>query len=240
MGRCVKGFSLVELVVAIAIMGVLLALGLPTINTYTRNIKLRAAAESFLAGVQLARGEAVRLNTGVELILTNSAPVADDGADSDYPVLVQEYVDNLGATVTTEKLAANHAVAQASSSTEPSYNWLVRTLPLGGGGCGANPGPDPGQQAKACWLITGKRGAEGSGGTLDNGAPVLIEGPASVQFSPLGGANAAASFDFSSPSGGACVLDEGPMRCLRVRVELGGRVKLCDPAATAVGDTRGC
>lgn len=233
-----KGFSLIELVVAIAIMGILLALGLPALSSYTGNIKLRAAAESFLAGIQLARGEAIRLNTNVELILTNSVPVPDSGAPgSDYPALEEASNDNLGNSVTTGKQAANNPTAKASSAVDPSYNWLIRTLPLAGGACGTNAASS---QALACWFITARRGAEGSGTSSDATSPVLMEGPASVSFTPLGGASAASDFNFSNPSGGACALDGGPMRCLRIRVEVGGRAKLCDPAATAAGDTRGC
>ena len=240
MASASKGFSLTELVVAIAIMAVLLSLGLPAFATYSRNIKVRAAAESFQAGLQLARGEAVRLNTPVQLILTNASPVVDSGALSDYPVLAEQATDNLGAMVQTGKFAANFPTAHASSADDPSYNWLVRTLPIAGGVCGANPGPDPAQQSKACWFLAGKRGAEGSGSGSDAGSPVLIEGPASISFSPLGAASAALDFDLSSPDGGACALGGGPVRCLRAHVEAGGRVKLCDPAATAPGDTRGC
>ena len=234
-----KGFSLIELVVAIAIMGVLMSLGVPALTSYSRNIKLRAAAESFMSGLQLARGEAVRLNAGVELILTNSAPVADSGpAGDDYPALAEELLNNLGVSVATGRQAANNPVAHASAAGNPSYNWLVRTLPAGGGACGAN---SAASQSLACWLITGKRGAEGAGGSgADSASPILIEGPASISFSALGGASSAADFDFSNPAGGACALLGGPMRCLRIKVELGGRVKLCDPAANAAGDTRGC
>ena len=234
-----RGFSLIELVIEIAILGILLGVGLPTLVTYSRNIKVRTVAESFLAGMQLARGEAVRLNNNVELILTNANPAADDGSDSDYPVLAEEAVDNLGATVTTGRVAANQPTARASAAGSPSYNWLVRTLPTGGGACGANPGAGtPAQQAKACWFLAGRRGAEGSGSGADSDAPVLMEGPGSIGFTPLGGASAASEFNFSSPAG-ACA-PAGPVRCLRVRVELGGRAKLCDPAATGPGDTRGC
>lgn len=231
-----KGFSLVELVVAIAIMGVLMALGLPALTTYTRNVKLRAGAESFLAGLQMARGEAVRLNTPVELILTNSPPVTDDGTDGNFPVLAEQSADNLGNLVATGKLAANFPVAKASTPADPSFNWLVRTLPRQGGACAAN---GAAEQAKACWFITGKRGAEGSGSDVDSASQILIEGPASVSFTALGGANAAVDFNISNPGGGLCA-PGGPMRCLRVRLELGGRAKLCDPAATTAGDTRGC
>lgn len=240
-----KGFSLIELVVAIAIMGVLMALGLPALTTYTRNVKLRANAESFLAGLQMARGEAVRLNTPVELILTNSPPIADDGTDGNFPVLAEQSADNLGNLVATGKSAANFPVAKASSLADPSYNWLVRTLPRQGGGFACNDGNGTAEQAKACWFITGKRGAEGSGSDVDSASQILIEGPNRVWFAALGGANAEVGvafpvdFKISNPGGGACA-PGGPMRCLWVRLELGGRAKLCDPAATTAGDTRGC
>ena len=234
-----SGFSLIELVIAIAIAGILLSLGLPALSAYSNNIKLRAAAESLMSGLQLARAEAVRLNTRVELILTNAPPIADDGSLDDYPVLNEEALDNLGNMIQTGKQAANFPTAQASAAATQSHNWLVRTLPAGGGACGTNPGPDPAQQVKACWFLAGKRGAEGSGSSSDSDSRILIEGPASVAFAPLGGASAAVAFNLSLPSGGACA-PEGPVRCLRVQVELGGRVKLCDPAATDPGDTRGC
>lgn len=66
-----RGFSLIELMIAIAIMGILLALGLPAYNTFISNAKLRASAQSFLSGLQLARSEAVRRNAGVDFVLTD-------------------------------------------------------------------------------------------------------------------------------------------------------------------------
>lgn len=232
-----KGFSLIEVVVTIAIMGILLALGLPQLTTYSRNVKIRAAAEGFLAAAQTARGEAVRLNSSVELILTNSAPVPDDGSESDFPVVAQEFVNNLGATEATGLIGANRPVAKASADGDRSYNWVIRTLPAGGGACGAN---SAGQQGSACWFLGGKSGAEGGGTGADADSPVLITGPAAVVFGPLGRATQAAQYDFSAASGQDCALAGGPIRCLRVRIETGGRAKLCDPAANAVGDTRGC
>jgi len=70
-GQPAHGFSLVELVIGLAILSLLLVLGLPAFTTYIQNAKLRSAAEAFLAGVQSARGEAVRRNAQVQIILTN-------------------------------------------------------------------------------------------------------------------------------------------------------------------------
>ena len=69
-----QGFSLIELMIAVVIMGILLALGLPQFTNYIRDARLRAVAETFLSGVQLARTEAVRRNTLVEFLLTTSDP----------------------------------------------------------------------------------------------------------------------------------------------------------------------
>ncbi len=75
-----RGYSLIELVVALVIMGILLSLALPNYSNYMRDAKLRSAAEVFLSGIQLARSEAVRRNTQVELVLTGDAPTVENVA----------------------------------------------------------------------------------------------------------------------------------------------------------------
>lgn len=75
MNRPVQGFTLIEMMITIAIIGVLLALGAPRFAEYLRNAKLRSAAEVFLTGVQLARSEAVRMNAPVEFLLTATDPL---------------------------------------------------------------------------------------------------------------------------------------------------------------------
>jgi type IV fimbrial biogenesis protein FimT len=67
------GFSLVELSVALTIACVLLALGAPSVSGYLQNARLGSMAQSFYGGLQTARTEAVKQNTGVELVMTNSS-----------------------------------------------------------------------------------------------------------------------------------------------------------------------
>ncbi len=69
--RASDGFSLIELMIGVALLALLLMLGLPAFSTYLQNAKLRAAAENFYAGAQMARAEAVRRNAQVEIVLTN-------------------------------------------------------------------------------------------------------------------------------------------------------------------------
>lgn len=74
--RSQAGFSVVEIVVVLAIMAVLLGLGLPSYRTYIANQRVMSTAEVFMAGLQLARAEAVKLNQRVEFIMTTIDPIA--------------------------------------------------------------------------------------------------------------------------------------------------------------------
>jgi type IV fimbrial biogenesis protein FimT len=69
-----RGFSLIEMVVVVVIMGILLGLGLPSYRTYMANQRIVASAEVFMTGLQMARAEAVKLNQRVEFILTDVDP----------------------------------------------------------------------------------------------------------------------------------------------------------------------
>lgn len=61
------GFTLIELMVAIAVMAILLFLALPNFSIWLQNTQIRTAGEAILNGLQLARAEAVRRNTNVRL-----------------------------------------------------------------------------------------------------------------------------------------------------------------------------
>lgn len=58
--RQFRGMSLIELMVAIAILSLLVALGTPVYTTWIANTKIRNAAESIQNGLRVARTEAVK------------------------------------------------------------------------------------------------------------------------------------------------------------------------------------
>lgn len=70
--RAARGLTLVELIVAIALTSILLALAVPQFGLWTRNAKVRSVADSLITGVRLAQTEAVRRNRQMVLFLTNS------------------------------------------------------------------------------------------------------------------------------------------------------------------------
>lgn len=63
------GFTLVELMVAVALLGILATLGIPSFQTWIQNTRIRTATESIQNGLQKARAEAVKRNTPVQFVL---------------------------------------------------------------------------------------------------------------------------------------------------------------------------
>ena len=62
------GFTLIEMMMVIAVTGILLVLGVPALRGVVENTRIRAVSESLKYGLDLARNEAVRLNTQVEFV----------------------------------------------------------------------------------------------------------------------------------------------------------------------------
>jgi type IV fimbrial biogenesis protein FimT len=73
-----RGFTLIELMIGLAIVGILVFVGLPEFSIMMANIQIRAAAEAMTNGMQTARGEAVQRNGSVQFVL---------GTQSGYQVI---------------------------------------------------------------------------------------------------------------------------------------------------------
>ena len=67
-----RGFSLVELMIALVIMGILLAMAAPSYQIWISNTRIRTTAESIQNGLQMARAEAVRRNDRIRFQLMSS------------------------------------------------------------------------------------------------------------------------------------------------------------------------
>ncbi len=79
-----RGLTLVEVLVAIAIFGILITLGIGSFSSWIQNQQTRTAAESILNGMQLARGEAVKRNAPAIMVLCD---VNGGGTGSSWDVL---------------------------------------------------------------------------------------------------------------------------------------------------------
>ena len=71
------GFTLVELLVTISLLGLLMGLAAPSFITWTRNTQVRSVADTLQNGLRLAQAEAVRRNRQVVFSLTNADAIND-------------------------------------------------------------------------------------------------------------------------------------------------------------------
>lgn len=73
------GFTLIELIVTLAVVGVLLTLGLPSMKTFVQGDRLIAASNELLSALNIARSEAIKNNVSVTLC------ESEDGATCNNP-----------------------------------------------------------------------------------------------------------------------------------------------------------
>ena len=63
-----RGFTIIELMVTIAVLSILLMVGLPSYSIWMHNMRIRGAAEAVQNGLQIARATAIARNTQVSLV----------------------------------------------------------------------------------------------------------------------------------------------------------------------------
>jgi type IV fimbrial biogenesis protein FimT len=73
------GFSLIELLVVLAIIAITMVLGMRGISDWMQSARTRTAAEGVKNGLQAARTEAIRSNKAVAFTLSNPGAVGGTG-----------------------------------------------------------------------------------------------------------------------------------------------------------------
>lgn len=99
------GFTLIELMVTIAVLAILLFVALPNFAVWMQNTQIRTAGEAILNGMQLARAEAVRRNTNVELEMNAASGWTVRVPNPPPPVVVQSRVAGEGSATALVTIA---------------------------------------------------------------------------------------------------------------------------------------
>jgi type IV fimbrial biogenesis protein FimT len=117
-----RGFTLIELMIGIALFALLMTLAIPSFTTMMNNTRLRDKGASIMSGLQSARGEALRRNLVVEFALT-ADPVTDGSdigvaANGTGPTWVVRALDALGTPTGT--LVDFRSGLEGSNQTDPA------------------------------------------------------------------------------------------------------------------------
>lgn len=67
-----NGFSLIELMVTLSILGIVLGIGLPSLDSLVKSSQLKATSSKLQQSINYARGEAIKRNRSVELRAVNN------------------------------------------------------------------------------------------------------------------------------------------------------------------------
>jgi type IV fimbrial biogenesis protein FimT len=113
----VRGFTLVELLIGIAVLALLLGLAAPSFMVWMQNTQIRNAADGVLNGLQLARTEAIRRNKTVQFVL---------GTQTEWTVSVVSPLQQL------QYRPMNEGSANAVVQTSPGGSGAVTFDALGG------------------------------------------------------------------------------------------------------------
>lgn len=141
--RQTAGFTTVELLVTVAILAILVAIGAPALNSFVMTTRTRALGESVTNALAAARADAVRLNTRVAWTLdggnwsvnrvdTGEQLHAGTGRESVQSGLELDVTPDGTATVTYD--AFGRRMAQNADGSDPVTQLDIRATQTPAGG----------------------------------------------------------------------------------------------------------
>ena len=139
-----SGMTLIEILIAITIMALLIMIGLPNMTVWLNNSQIRTAGETLLAGLTLARVEAVRRNQIVRFQmvsdLTSGCTISTTGkswvVSLDSPDSLCDVAPNIDPPRIIQTRSGSEATPRVTVTAQPVgvvyFNGLGRPTSPGG------------------------------------------------------------------------------------------------------------
>lgn len=123
----ISGFTLMELMVVLLIMGIAMGIAVPAYNEFAGNARLSTASSELLVDMALARGEAARRGQYVTLCRSaNQTACATSGNDWSVGRIVFVDIDNDGVLDSGETVVRKTSAAKAGMTIQASVNNVFR------------------------------------------------------------------------------------------------------------------
>lgn len=110
----VAGFTLVELMITVAVIGVLAVIAAPSMLAMINNSRLTAQTEELVASLQLARAEAVRRNARVTVCASSNGTTC--ASSTSWTRWIAHGMDNTAATPVDDVIFDNASSGSATVS----------------------------------------------------------------------------------------------------------------------------
>lgn len=134
-----KGFTLIELMVVIAVLAVLLSIAAPSFTDFRRNSELTSLANKLVASINAARGEAMKAGRSAFVVPANGTTwtsgwsvFVDMNADNAYTEGVDTLVQTQPAVSSFISITANGNAASSSPYISFDSSGYARTVVVPG------------------------------------------------------------------------------------------------------------
>jgi type IV fimbrial biogenesis protein FimT len=120
-----KGFTLVELMITLAMAAILLGIGVPAMQDMSSNARMRTEANNMVSMLQFARSEAVKYQYEVVICPSADGATCANGANPDFLIVFVDDNDNdiVEATDGNGQPDLGEALLRSGEMLGPGQEW---------------------------------------------------------------------------------------------------------------------